>query len=108
VHQWSNDQLRQRSTVVQSDRQKSESVCKVRTHRTVWCATELSGAPVDLSLGEDDALVEDRDVVIYEDVDFNTQPRTMECVDAGIHATHEGDHTAQVSSCSLFDHFFVI
>jgi hypothetical protein len=63
---------------------------------------------VDLSLGEDAAPVEDRDVVGYEDVDFNTQSRTMECVDAGIHATHEGDHTAQVSSRSLFDRFFVI
>jgi hypothetical protein len=37
--------------------------------------------------------------VVY--VDFNTQSRTMECVDAGIHVTHEGDHTAQVSSPSL-------
>jgi hypothetical protein len=62
---------------------------------------------VDLSLGEDVAPIEDRDVVGYEDVDFNTQSRTMECVDAGIHATHEGDHTAQVSSRSLFDHFFI-
>jgi hypothetical protein len=37
VSQWSNDQLRPRSTVVQSDRQKSEQVCKVRTHQTVQC-----------------------------------------------------------------------
>jgi hypothetical protein len=44
VSQRSNSQLRQRSIKEQSDRQKSESVCKVRMHRTIQCATGLSGA----------------------------------------------------------------
>jgi hypothetical protein len=44
VSQRSKGQLRQRSTAVQYDRQKSEPLCKVRTQRNVRCATGLSSA----------------------------------------------------------------
>jgi hypothetical protein len=53
VRQWSNGQLRQRSNAVQSDRQKSELVCKVRTHQTVRCATGLS----DVARGQRTSMV---------------------------------------------------
>jgi hypothetical protein len=43
VRPQSNNQLCQWSTSQQSDRKKT--VCDVRSHRTVWCATGLSGAP---------------------------------------------------------------
>jgi hypothetical protein len=54
---------------------------------------------VGLSYDEDVAPVEDRDVARHENVDFNTQSRTMEYVD-------EGDQATQVRSRILFDHLF--
>jgi hypothetical protein len=44
LSQRSNDQLLQRSTAEQSDSQKSETICDVRSHRTIRCATGLFGA----------------------------------------------------------------